>query len=114
MWLAVIGPLVLGKLWVFFKAILDKTLTEELAAIMPIVADIVRQVDADPTILTVEARFQTVMLRALAAIAAAQMKVGMSVLYFAIGLAVRNLMVSQPSPAEARLMAGRWSSPKWT
>jgi hypothetical protein len=82
----------IGKyLTVLFSALKKR----ELEILMPIVAQIVLDVDRDPTILTSADRFQAVISRAMAVFASKQMGVAYYMVMLAASLAVTNLVSAQ-------------------
>lgn len=84
-----------GKIGSYVSALLTAFKKKEYEVLMPIIADIVAQVDADPTITTAPDRFQAVIDRALAVFLSKQMSVAYYMIVLAASLAVNQLVLSQ-------------------
>lgn len=89
MWTWVV-QVALGGLWEFLKVLFSEAVKRELAAVMPIAADVVREVAADPTLLTSESKRSAALAKLGARLAAAHIAVGGSLLNFAVELAYQS------------------------
>jgi hypothetical protein len=84
-----------GKISKYVGALVAAFKKKEYEVLMPIVAKIVAEVDADPTVTTAPERFKAVMDRALAVFLSKQLSVAYYMVVLAASLAVNELVLSQ-------------------
>lgn len=91
-----------GALGKFLSVLFKGAINEELKVVLPIAAGAVRSVAKDPTLIAAGSKRDTAVELILAELAAAQVKVGISVINLAIELAVQEFKatdVTQAAPA---------------
>lgn len=85
-----------GDIGEYLSVLFDKAIKEELKIVLPIATKLVRQVAADPTLLSGSAKRDAVIAGIIAELAVAQTQVGLSIISLAIELAYTRMKVEQP------------------
>lgn len=94
-----------GSLGKFLSVLFKGAINEELKVVLPIAAGAVRSVANDPTLIASGSKRDTAVELILAELAAAQVKVGISVINLAIELAVQEFKandVTQVAPTTVK------------
>lgn len=86
----------MGDLGQFLKVLFQDALQAELKAVMPIALDAVKQVAADPSLLTGGAKRDAAIATIQDQLVKSQVQVGLSVVSLAVELAVQNIKAPTP------------------
>jgi hypothetical protein len=86
-----------GPLGEFLSTILNSAVHQELQIVLPIATKLVKQVAADPSLLTGGAKFDAALAGVLLELSAAQTQVAVSTISLAIELAYTTMKVQQTS-----------------
>ena|SRR5229473_5261370 len=97
-WLQAHLAFVLGPLWEYVKVLFMGAVHNELAAVMPIAMQAVKDFAADPTLLTGPDKRAAAFTKILADLSAASINAAVSTVNLAIELAVKNLTPATPTP----------------
>lgn len=82
---------VFGPIWAFIRPLLREGFKQELAALLPIALDVVREIAADPSGWSNETKRAMAFSKILERAGAASLTVGAAVINLALELAVQNL-----------------------
>lgn len=84
-----------GDIGEYLSVLFDKAIKEELKVVLPIATKLVRQVAADPTLLSGSSKRDAVIAGIIAELGAAQMQVGLSVVSLAVELAYTRMKIEE-------------------